>query len=48
MNIPIERAYQEACTALGEALVVQRLLSAEIARLQAEGDTPAAPDEEPT
>lgn len=39
MNVPIERAYQEACVALGEAIVVQRIMATEIARLQGEKDS---------
>jgi len=46
MNIPLERAYQEACTALGEAVVMQRLLAAELARAHAERSD--EPDEDPT
>ena len=36
MNVTIEDAYREACTALGEAVVRERLLSAEVQRLTAE------------
>lgn len=35
MNVPMERAYREACLALGEALVRERLLIAEVQRLEA-------------
>ncbi len=35
MNITMEDAYKEACTALGEVVVTQRLLTVELARLQA-------------
>lgn len=45
MNIPLERAYQEACTALGEAVVAQRLLAAELARAQSDK---GGPDDPPT
>jgi hypothetical protein len=41
MNIPLERAYQEACTALGEAVVMQRLLAAELARAHNGPDDPS-------
>lgn len=44
-SISIEQAYREACQALGEAVVMQRLLSAELARHQAdEGPAPGPPD----
>lgn len=33
MDITLNAAYAEACQALGEAIVTQRLLSAEVARL---------------
>jgi len=33
MNVTIEQAFTEACCALGEAVINQRLLSAEIQRL---------------
>lgn len=33
MDVPLEDAYREACLALGEAMVRERLLSAEIQRL---------------
>lgn len=33
MNATLEQAYREACQALGESIVTQRLLSAEVARL---------------
>lgn len=33
MNVSIEDAYREACLALGEAVVRERLLSAEVQRL---------------
>lgn len=35
MNTTIEAAYQEACLALGESIVMQRLLSTELARVSA-------------
>ena len=34
--VTLEEAYREACTALGEAVVQQRLLAAEIDRLRSE------------
>lgn len=43
MNVPLEAAYREACLALGEALVIQRLQSAELLRLAA----PPPEEEEP-
>lgn len=39
-SISIEQAYREACLALGEAVVMQRLLSAELARRQVDDDQP--------
>lgn len=33
MQVTIEDAYAEACRALGESIVTQRLLSAEVQRL---------------
>lgn len=36
MDVSLEDAYREACTALGESIVRERLLAAEIARLTAE------------
>lgn len=33
MNVAIEDAYNESCRALGESLVTQRLLFAEVQRL---------------
>ena len=41
MNVSLEAAYAEACKALGEAIVTQRLLSAEVQRL-----TPPEPSPE--
>ena len=38
MNVTIQDAYEEACRALGEGVVTQRLMAAEIARLQGEND----------
>lgn len=35
MNVSIEDAYREACLALGESVVRERLLSVEIDRLTA-------------
>lgn len=43
MNVTIEAAYAEACRALGEAIVTQRLLSAEVIRLT----PPPAPETTP-
>jgi len=42
-QVTLEDAYREACTALGESMVQQRLLGQEIARLQA-----LVPPETPT
>lgn len=44
MNVTLEDAYAEACRALGESIVTQRLLSAEVQRLTDERgeDTPTA------
>lgn len=33
MNVPLEEAYREACLALGEAIVRERLVSIELAKL---------------
>lgn len=42
MNVSLEDAYREACLALGEAVVRERFLSAEVQRLTAEqSDLPA-------
>lgn len=38
MNVTLEDAYAEACRALGEATVRERLLTAEIQRLTAENE----------
>jgi hypothetical protein len=46
LQITIEDAYREACTALGESMVQQRLLGQEIARLQA-AQSPEVPTEPP-
>lgn len=43
MQVTIEDAYAEACRALGEAIVTQRLLAAEVQRL-----APEQPTDEPT
>jgi hypothetical protein len=45
-QVTIEDAYREACIALGESMVQQRLLGQEIARLRAEA-LPAPHDEPP-
>lgn len=37
MNVSLEDAYREACLALGEAVVRERLLTAELGRLTAQG-----------
>lgn len=42
MNVTLEDAYSEACRALGEAVVRERLLTAEIHRL-----TALVPQEQP-
>lgn len=36
MQVTIEDAYREACAALGESIVQQRLLAAEVQRLTPE------------
>lgn len=36
MDVTLQDAYSEACKALGEAIVTQRLMGAEIARLSSE------------
>lgn len=36
MNVTLEDAYAEACRALGESIVRERLLTAELQRLAAE------------
>lgn len=36
MNVTLEAAYAEACHALGESIVRERLLSAEVERLSSE------------
>lgn len=38
MNVTLDAAYEEACAALGAAIVTQRLLSAEVERLAAENE----------
>lgn len=35
MNVTIEDAYREACLALGESIVMQRMLATELARVSA-------------
>lgn len=35
MNVSLEEAYREACLALGEAIVRERLVSIELAKLAA-------------
>lgn len=47
VNVTLDRAYAEACQALGEALVTQRLLGAEVARLTAEVEALTAATPEP-
>lgn len=37
MNVTLEDAYAEACKALGESIVTQRLLAAEVQRLSSTG-----------
>jgi hypothetical protein len=44
LNVTIEDAYREACTALGETIVRERLLTVELQRLSAEPE----PDAEAT
>lgn len=44
MQVTIEQAYQEACTALGEAVVRERLLIAQLSKLTAEGEAGSATD----
>jgi hypothetical protein len=40
MQISVDDAYAEACKALGEAIVAQRLLTAEVARLTPQEPAP--------
>jgi hypothetical protein len=47
MNVTQEQAYAEACQALGEAVVAQRLIAKEVARLTAELERLRAPVEGP-
>ena len=47
MNVTLEEAYREACQALGEATVRERLLTAEVARLIPPEPQPEAPDPRP-
>jgi hypothetical protein len=42
MNVTLEEAYAEACRALGESIVTQRLLSAELEKLTSQ--KPQQPD----
>lgn len=42
LTVTIENAYREACTALGESIVVQRLQAAELVRRDAAVAPPAA------
>jgi len=44
MDVTLDQAYAEACRALGEAIVTQRLLGAELGRVTAERDNLAAQD----
>ncbi len=45
MDVTLEDAYAEACKALGESVVTQRLMATELARLtqQLEPDPPVEP-----
>lgn len=45
-QITLEDAYREACTALGESIVQQRLLGAEVQRLQQASDNQSDPCEQ--
>jgi len=38
VNVTLEQAYAEGCKALGEALIRERLLTAEVQRLTAENE----------
>lgn len=42
MNVTLEEAYAEACRALGESVVRERLMSRELERLHAEAERPTA------
>lgn len=46
-QIPIDRAYREACLALGEAVVIQRLLAAELATARGGDEETREPDQAP-
>jgi hypothetical protein len=43
MQVDITDAYREACTALGESIVRERLLQAEVQRLDHQAQQPAQP-----
>ena len=47
MDVTLEDAYAEACRALGEAIVTQRLLSAEVQRLTRVAQAPSVPSSDP-
>lgn len=43
MNVSLEDAYAEACRALGESIVRERLLAQELGRREAEDSMPEVP-----
>lgn len=43
INISIDEAYQEACAALGEAIVRERLLTKALAEYEASAAPPESP-----
>lgn len=47
-QVRVEDAYEEACKALGESIVLQRLMGQEIERLTAEREATAEPDADST
>lgn len=46
LNVTIEDAYSEACTALGESIVIQRLQAKELERLAQESAAEAVAEPE--
>lgn len=48
MNVTLEDAYAEACRALGESIVTQRLLAAEVQRLTPPPEQKSGPAPMPT
>lgn len=46
MQVTLQEAYQEACAALGESIVRERLLTKALVAEQQKPDPPTAPDQD--